>query len=187
MIYFTSDLHFCHDRGFIYEPRGFENVEEMNKTIVENWNNIIKKDDIVYILGDLILNDNAKGIHLLSTLNGQKKIILGNHDTQARIELYKALPNTEVIGYADMLKYNGYHFYLSHYPTVTSNVDDYEKPLKQRVLNLFGHTHDCRPFFHNHYTLYNVALDAHDNTPVSIEQIIEDIKDKKQKMEQIRF
>ena len=31
MIYITSDLHFCHDRGFIYGPRGFKSVHEMNE------------------------------------------------------------------------------------------------------------------------------------------------------------
>ena len=36
MIWLTSDLHFCHDRYFIYEPRGFENIEDMNETIVNN-------------------------------------------------------------------------------------------------------------------------------------------------------
>ena len=33
-IYFTSDLHFGHDREFSYKPRSFENVEDMNKTIL---------------------------------------------------------------------------------------------------------------------------------------------------------
>ena len=36
-VWFTSDSHFCHDRGFVYEPRGFKNIEEMNVAIVERW------------------------------------------------------------------------------------------------------------------------------------------------------
>ena len=56
-IYFTSDLHLCHDRGFIYEPRGFNSIEEMNNAIVENWNSIVTNEDNVFILGDLMLND----------------------------------------------------------------------------------------------------------------------------------
>ena len=27
-IFVTSDTHFGHDRGFLYEPRGFENIQE---------------------------------------------------------------------------------------------------------------------------------------------------------------
>lgn len=49
-IYLTSDLHFCHDKDFIYEPRGFKCVEDMNETIVKNWNGLITEDDDVYIV-----------------------------------------------------------------------------------------------------------------------------------------
>ena len=153
----------------------------MNNAIVENWNNIVTNEDTVFILGDLMLNDNEKGVELFNKLNGIKMIILGNHDTAARIELYKTLPNTEVLGYADIIKYNGYHFYLSHYPTITSNHDE-GRPLKQIILNLHGHTHDRRKFYQDNPTMYNVALNAHNNTPVSIDQIIEDIKIKREEM-----
>ena len=37
MIYFTSDTHFGHDRAFIYKPRGFDSLEEMENKIIENW------------------------------------------------------------------------------------------------------------------------------------------------------
>ena len=30
-IWFTSDTHFFHNKNFVYEPRGFTSVEEMNK------------------------------------------------------------------------------------------------------------------------------------------------------------
>ena len=36
MIYFTSDWHFCHNKPFIYESRGFKSIEEMNEIIIEN-------------------------------------------------------------------------------------------------------------------------------------------------------
>ena len=153
----------------------------MNNIIVENWNNIVTNEDKIFILGDLMLNDNEKGLKLLNKLNGHKKIILGNHCTNTRIELYKTLPNTEVLGYADIIKYNGYHFYLSHYPTITSNHDE-NRPLKQIILSLHGHTHDRRKFYQDNPTMYNVALDAHNNTPVSIDQIIEDIKTKREEI-----
>ena len=181
MIYCTSDWHFFHNKPFIYEPRGFSSVEEMNEAIIKNHNNIVKEDDIIYCLGDCMLNDNQKGMECINRLNGHKKIILGNHCTNTRIELYKTLPNTEVLGYADIIKYNGYHFYLSHYPTITSNHDE-DRPLKQIILNLHGHTHDRRKFYQDNPTMYNVALDAHNNTPVSIDQIIEDIKTKREGM-----
>ena len=40
MIYLASDLHFNHDKPFIYEPRGFTNVYDMNRAIIKNFNSI---------------------------------------------------------------------------------------------------------------------------------------------------
>ena len=184
MIYFTSDWHFCHNKPFIYESRGFKSIEEMNEIIIENHNRVVKEEDIIYCLGDCMLNDNQKGMECINRLNGYKVIILGNHCTDTRIKLYKNLPNTEVKGWVDMLKYGNYHFYLSHYPTITSNHDE-DRSLKQIILNLHGHTHDRRKFYQDNPTMYNVALDAHNNIPVSIDQIIEDIKAKRDECEKL--
>lgn len=46
-IFFTSDLHFNHDREFVWGDRGFKIVEEMNEAIVLNWNSVIDEDDTV--------------------------------------------------------------------------------------------------------------------------------------------
>lgn len=173
MIYFTSDLHFCHDRDFIYTPRGAKSVEHMNQMIVENWNKTVQQNDIVYILGDITLMDDEKGIHLYNRLNGTKYILFGNHDTTARRKLYAEQPNTIVVGYADTLKYKGFNFYMSHYPTITTNGDD-DKPLTRHVINLFGHTHQTDNFYNGIPYIYHVGLDSHNNTPVSIDEVIKD-------------
>lgn len=178
MIYVTSDLHLCHNRDFLYEPRGFKNIYEHDEAIVSNWNSIINPEDDVYILGDLMLNDNERGRKLLSQLKGNLHIVFGNHDTDTRIEIYNNLWNVvEICGYATVLKYNGYRFYLSHYPTLTSNFDD--KALKTRTICLCGHTHTKDAFYDWEYgVIYHCELDAHNNYPVSIEQIIKDMKEK---------
>ena len=69
MIWLTSDTHFCHDREFIFGPRGFSCVEEMNKAIVERWNSVVSDDDTVYHLGDTILNDIDSGIEYFKFVN----------------------------------------------------------------------------------------------------------------------
>ena len=100
-IYFTSDLHFGHNRDFIFGPRGFTNVQDHDETIIKNWNALVQPNDTVYILGDIMLNDNVKGVRNFNRLNGTKFIILGNHDTKERKEIYKTqLANTTVIGNA---------------------------------------------------------------------------------------
>ena len=150
----------------------------MNKTIVKNWNSIINKDDDVYILGDLMLNDDEKGLQLINSLNGWLHVIRVNHDTSTRVNKYLNLPNVVEVVNAQYLDYKKYHFYLSHYPTITSNFD-YDKPLRQRLLNLCGHSHtkdkwaDADKGF-----IYHCELDAHDMKPISFDRIIEDFKEK---------
>lgn len=176
MIYFTSDLHLMHDRRFIWEARGFKSVEEMCEAIVKRWNEKVAPEDTVYILGDLMLNDNEKAFEYLKQLNGRFHIIRGNHDTDNRVELYSKLPQFIDIKWADMLKHEGFHFYLSHFPTLTANLD--KEYLKQMTLNIFGHTHSKLHFYEDRPTMYNVAMDAHDCTPVSIVDIEKEMYDK---------
>ena len=173
-IFFTSDLHFCHDRAFIYEPRGFKSVHEMNEQIIKNFNEVMDWEDSIYILGDCLLNNNEEGMKLLKRIPGRKFIVFGNHDTDNRQEMMFVEPQLYPLGFASVMKYNGYHFYLSHYPTITSNLDE-NKSLKRRVINLFGHTHSKNKFYEGRPYMYNVALDAHNNYPVEIEEIIKDI------------
>lgn len=177
MIYFTSDLHLCHNQPFIYSPRHFQNIDEHNMTIIQNIvDTCVEPNDELYILGDLMLNNNETAMKLLASLNHIKKyIVLGNHDTQSRQILYESLPNTTVLGYGSVLKYKNYHFYLSHYPTLTSNYDD-NQPLKRKVINLCGHTHTANRFDDfDKGLIYHVELDAHDNKPVSIIEILGDV------------
>lgn len=177
-IFLTSDLHLCHNKSFLYEPRGFFNIDEMNKAIVKNWNEIVDDDDTIYILGDIMLNDNITASKYFNQLKGWKHIILGNHDTDERKKLYQNLRGVLSIDYASILKYEGFSFFLCHYPTITSS-HNVEKKLKSRLINLCGHSHTKDKFadWDKGY-IYHCELDAHDNRPVLIDNIINDIRDK---------
>ena len=177
MIWMTSDLHFGHRKPFLYEPRGFGSIEEHDQKIVDNWNAVVRPEDEVFVLGDVMLQDNINGIKRWNELNGNKFLVIGNHDSAVRIKLLSACPRTTILGYASMLKYNKYHFYLSHYPSLTSNYD-YDKPLKAKVINLCGHSHTEDKFADaDKGIIYHVELDAHANYPVSIDTIIKEIKE----------
>ena len=177
MIWFSADLHLNHNKPFIYESRGFKNIQEMNKAIITQYNEVVNDDDIVYILGDLCLggidciNNNYE---LLSQLKGHIYIIRGNHDTDNRLNLYRNINNIQNIEAAAFLRYNKYHFFLCHFPTCTTNFDDNKKPLTQRTLNICGHTHSKELF--EPCGSYNVSVDAHNCYPVPIEQIILDFE-----------
>lgn len=174
-IFLTSDLHFGHNRGFIYEPRGFSSIDEHDVEIIKRWNERVEPNDEVYILGDLMLNDNIHGLECLNQLNGIKHVIRGNHDTDVRWQLYFD-NNMRVHGWSDVIRYRKYHFYLSHFPTLTGNLE--AESLHQCTLNLFGHTHSKDMFYEDRPYMFNVALDAHNCYPVLLDDIIEHMKNK---------
>lgn len=177
-VWVTSDWHFCHDRDFIYKPRGFSNVYEMTGEIIRRYNEVVQPDDDVYVLGDLMLNDNEAGLHAIKQLKGKIHVIRGNHDTNARMDLYLTCDNIVEVCEAKYLRYGKYHFYLSHYPALTANYDD-DKPLKTKMVSLCGHTHTPDKWHDwDKGLIYHCEVDSHGNKPVSIEQIISDIKEK---------
>lgn len=149
----------------------------MNDTIIKNFNSIITEKDDLYLLGDNFLGELESGISLFNQLPGKIHLIWGNHCTDNRkIAMSQCHNVVEIIGFAGMLHYHKYHFYLSHYPTATTNFD-IKKPLKARILALGGHTHSKNLF--EPCGSYNVAIDAHNNMPVSIDEIIKDFKEAK--------
>lgn len=170
-IWFSSDLHFNHDREFLYKPRGFESIAEMDNKIIENFNSVVKPEDTLYLLGDLSLGqDSNYSIKCLNSLNGHKKIIRGNHDTERRITFYKEYVDCEYLGWAEMIKINKRNYYLSHFPTLCNNFNE------QAPYNLYGHTHQKNNFYQEMPMNYHVGVDSHNCFPVSIEEIETDIE-----------
>lgn len=180
MIWLTSDWHFNHDREFIWKARGFSSVQEMNEAIIKRHNALVNPDDDVYVLGDSSLGGGdaqvlATNKALIERLNGRLHIIRGNHDTDRRVAMYESCKN--VVGpvlYADMLHYKGYHFYLSHFPTLTGNLE--KESLKQCTCNLFGHTHQTTNFYLDMPFMYHVGVDSHNCEPVLLNNAIEEMK-----------
>lgn len=81
MIYFTSDLHLGYSKVIKNRNRPFDTVEEMNETLIANYNSLVSKKDTVYLLGDLTQKlEPQEANSLLSRLNGKKTLLIGNHD-----------------------------------------------------------------------------------------------------------
>lgn len=177
-IFFTSDTHFGHQPEFLWKPRGFSSVEEMDEAIIENWNKTVPKNSIIYHLGDTMLNDNVHGLECFKRLNGQIFLIYGNHDTDTRKNLLFTELSGKMLGgwYAYIIKYGKHSIYLSHYPTLTANFDS-GKHFNQNVINLHGHVHSRTPWINlRNPFMYDVGMDAHNCTPVHIDEIISDIR-----------
>lgn len=182
-IWFTSDLHFWHDKEFIYKARGFESVDKMNDALIKNINNNVTNNDHLILLGDLALGGNTDATPLISQLYGKKRLIVGNHDTPRRLMHYWGFFEEEqnfwTFTYKSKLG-RIYQFILSHYPIITWE----EKELNQDTnpcfipINLHGHTHSKEKFYNDNPFCYHVGIDAHNNYPVEIEEIIEQIENK---------
>lgn len=80
----VSDTHFSHSNILTFTTnagqrvRDFASVEEMDETIIDNWNKIVSPNDIVYHLGDVVIN--KKFLPQIARCNGSKRLIQGNHD-----------------------------------------------------------------------------------------------------------
>jgi calcineurin-like phosphoesterase family protein len=81
---YIADPHFGHNAIFRLNNRLFSTVEEMDNTMLSNWQSIVKSDDEVYILGDLIFRAKNSPEYYLNKLTGKKHLILGNHDKWSR-------------------------------------------------------------------------------------------------------
>lgn len=172
MIYFTSDFHFGHMKSFLWEPRGFTNWEEHAQIIINNFKKIVFDSDILYILGDCLLQNEDFGIECLKQIPGFKYLAIGNHDSDRKIERYKKENIFEDIEYGYRMEHKDFTFYAQHYPAMMGNYKD-----KHPVICLAGHTHAPDKFQNMEFGCYNIALDAHDCKPVSIDTIVSDIKD----------
>ena len=93
------------------------------------------------------------------------------------ISVFKSLDNVKELCFATRIKLKKWTFYLSHYPANTCN--DADKKNSAIVFNLCGHTHTKDRFIEmRRGTMsYHVELDCHDNYPISIQDIKQDIID----------
>lgn len=87
-IYVIADTHFGHRKIVGFEPdyRPFNNIEEHDRTLVERWNQVVRPKDTVWHLGDVLFAMHKTG-EILGSLNGIKRLILGNHD-RFPLEMY---------------------------------------------------------------------------------------------------
>lgn len=158
-MFFTSDHHFYHEGIIKMCKRPFNNSNEMEKILISNYNKVVNIDDEVYFLGDLTFIKNRTVIKsLLSKLNGQKHLILGNHDYLSPFEYVEcgfSSVHTALILDTEIGKIG-----LTHDPAI-SNVN-------QEIIWLCGHVHNL---FHVIGNVINVGVDVNDFTPISLDQI----------------
>jgi calcineurin-like phosphoesterase family protein len=174
-VFLTADPHFGHagvcrftrDDG-VTKLRPYETAEEMDEDMVKRWNETVKPNDKVYVLGDVVINRKALGI--MRRLNGDKVLIKGNHD------IFKLEDYTE--HFRDI---RGYHvmngLILSHIPI-------HEESLGRFGCNIHGHLHFRRVMRSNGYggteidpRYHCVSVEHTDFRPILFEDVLKRIQE----------
>lgn len=174
-IYFTSDTHFFHENIIPHCDRPFENLEHMHQVLVDNWNSVVRKADVVYHLGDFAFTRNSsidtEVTDLMSNLNGNKFLVNGNHDrkTVTRNKKWsKVTPYHEIS--IDIGSTHRQLITMSHYPLL------YWNKMRFGSYMLHGHCHGTLK--EDHSLRIDVGVDCNDFTPISLSQVIERMRNK---------
>lgn len=167
MIFLTSDPHFGHANIIRYTDRPFSSVEEMDETLIKNFNRVVGPDDTLYILGDFSMHrDFDKLIYYRDQLNCKHiHLIYGNHDIRIGLTVFESA--------SDYLEINYHHtrFCLSHYPFLSWHGRE------QGAIMCHGHIHAKKRTNEinqwQRLRRFDVGVDANDYTPVSLDYILD--------------
>jgi len=172
-IFFTGDTHYGHANVIKYAKRLFSSVEEMNSEMVRRWNEVVTKDDLVYIVGDFAFCKPEQAVNIVRSLHGRKRIVFGNHDKQLRknrmfLMQFEAAADYMEIKVPDTTAPGGKHqrITLLHYAMRVWNTAHHGS------WQLYGHSHGTLPDWPNALQL-DVGVDCWNFTPVSYETIKE--------------
>ena len=156
--WFIADTHFSHVNIIKYTSRPFKNIEEMNRELIENWNALVAKIDLVFFLGDFGMGSTKHLREINQQLNGQKICIRGNHDGTPS-KLYKI--GFLVVLESAIIRVGHYDIELTHRPSI-------EIP---NHFQLYGHVHEksSNKLLRNQL---NLCVEVWNYRPVHEKQII---------------
>jgi len=160
MIYFTSDIHFGHENIIKYCNRPFSSVDEMDDTLIKNWNSKVKPNDEIYVIGDFSFQAPSKYLPLL---NGKKYLVLGNHDDRKVMEQTNSW--VWIRDYYELkLQVNGQKqmIALFHFAMRTWNKQHHGS------WHLFGHSHGGMP---PHGKSFDIGVDCWNYFPLSLDEV----------------
>lgn len=166
-------MHLGHKNALKFDRRPFENVEEMNETLIANWNAKVTDGDDVWILGDFCYRSDKDPSFYLKQLKGRKHLIIGNHD-KVTVNSSSALKCFESVEHLQHLKDREYNLILCHFPLADWNAK------RRGSYHVYGHMHNDRDEVFEYMQKQERALNAgcmiNNYEPVTIEELIENNK-----------
>ena len=173
MTYYTSDLHFGHKNIIKLCNRPFNTIEEMDETLIANWNKKVHKNDVVYILGDVVWKKKLVPYYM-DRLKGKKILIAGNHDEWVKDPATHASFDN-VIRYLE-INLDGHPITMCHYPMLEWRASRKEGERKLGYL-IHGHiqnrvSEEYRPLYLKHNAL-NAGIDVNGFAPVTFSELVD--------------
>ena len=160
-VWFTADFHLGHKNIIRYCTRPFDTVEEMNRTILERLNSLVKANDILYFLGDFCIGPKARATELRLQIRCKKIFaVLGNHDKDTR----KLTEEFCWLGDLAEVSINGQRIVLCHYAMRVWNHSSHS------ACHLYGHSHGRLTNLDTSLSM-DVGVDTHDFRPWHFDEI----------------
>jgi len=170
VIYYTADQHFGHSNIIRFCDRPFTTVGEMDEALINNWNDTVSDNDIVYILGDLMFRSDKHATYYIDKLRGTKHLILGNHD-------HKWIKNCNLQKYFKSVSYyleikdGGKRLALSHYPMLSWG------GAARGALHIYAHIHNKKDglvfeTLKQMDNALNAGVDINEYRPVTLDELI---------------
>ena len=181
-IFFISDTHFGHSKIIDYCKRPFSSIEEHDKTLIQNWNNVVGQDDTVFHLGDFAYGNSQFISNIIKRLNGNIILIKGNHDLRnMNPTLYNIFSDAV---YQARILIDKQTVYLNHFPFLCFEHGDINLYKDNYSIQLFGHVHSGPLTFSEDAsrlnillpTQYDVGVDNNNFTPISWTDVKNKIK-----------
>ena len=162
MTYFSSDWHLGHKNIIQYDKRPFQNVLEMNETIINNHNSLIQDEDDFYFLGDFSFTNKKITREYLNRINGQLYFIKGNHDYKDTLKLYQEFGT--YLGNLSEIKINDQRIVLCHYAMRVWHGSH------KGTWHLYGHSHHSLSD-NKHSLSIDVGINGWNYFPLSFDHI----------------
>lgn len=169
-VWICSDLHLRHKNILKHQPlriegmglKDGEDIQGHDEYIINMWNNLVKRGDHVYILGDLILSnqkDSLGILHLLKSKGCVIHLIVGNHDksTQRMFNMFESISLIKNVDFKKSVHpflEEDFQCVMCHYP-----MKSWANKCRGSM-NLYGHIHNHSPWTDDGDDLsMNVGLD----------------------------
>lgn len=163
MYFFWSDTHFGHYKIIEYCKRPFTTLEEMDTTLINNFNERVSEEDTVFFLGDFCMKKSSeapegKGFDYYRNQIKCKNIIFiqGNHDHNN---------GTKTIIQSLVIEHGGHKIFLTHNPKYAE--ESYR-------FNYCGHTHGNEGIFKKlgkKSIIVDLSVENWNYKPVNINEI----------------